>query len=117
MIGMSVASGRTITGDDHLRQSIGDILNTPVGSRLMRRDYGSQLLDLIDAPANEATTVLIYSAIASALLKWEPRMRISQLNLRSDASPGRYIVEITGTRTDTNASTNLRIPVRLGAAA
>ncbi|MFM2477321.1 GPW/gp25 family protein [Celerinatantimonas sp. MCCC 1A17872] len=117
MMGMSADNGRTLTGDDHLVQSISDILNTPIGSRVMRRDYGSQLLDLIDSPANEATSVLVYSAIASALLKWEQRIRISQLSLSSTEQSGAFVVEITGTRTDTNAATNLRIPVRLGAAA
>lgn len=48
-------TGRRITGMEHLKQSIADILTTPLGSRLERRTYGSLLLGLIDAPDNAAT--------------------------------------------------------------
>jgi phage baseplate assembly protein W len=52
-------------------QSIRDILSTPLGSRLMRRRYGSQLYALIDAPMNSLTIVRCFVAIATAL---EPRL-------------------------------------------
>lgn len=42
-IGMNASNGRAITDDEHISQSVRDILLTPVGSRLMRRSYGSQL--------------------------------------------------------------------------
>ena len=61
MNGMST-SGKPISGLDHLRQSIADILTTPIGSRVMRRDYGSLLPGLIDQPQNNATTLRLYSA-------------------------------------------------------
>ncbi|HEN3606819.1 TPA: baseplate assembly protein, partial [Yersinia enterocolitica] len=40
-LGMSRNTGQTITDADHISQSIADILITPVGSRVMRRAYGS----------------------------------------------------------------------------
>ncbi len=49
-MGMNAATGRNLTGLDHLHQSIADILSTPIGTRVMRRDYGSRLPELIDAP-------------------------------------------------------------------
>jgi len=42
-IGMHRDTVRAITDADHIRQSMSDILRTPVGSRVMRRDYGSPL--------------------------------------------------------------------------
>ena len=50
MIGLAATTGRTITGAAHLAQSIADVLTTPIGSRVMRREYGSLLPDLIDDP-------------------------------------------------------------------
>jgi phage baseplate assembly protein W len=38
MRGMSRFTGRSLGGDAHLRQSVADILATPLGSRVMRRD-------------------------------------------------------------------------------
>ncbi|MBJ3641459.1 baseplate assembly protein, partial [Salmonella enterica subsp. enterica serovar Weltevreden] len=44
--GMNASSGHAITDNEHIAQSIGDILLTPIGSRVMRRAYGSQLFNL-----------------------------------------------------------------------
>lgn len=49
-IGMSRSTGRTITDAEHISQSVSDILRTPVGSRVMRREYGSLLSAMIDQP-------------------------------------------------------------------
>ncbi len=45
--GMNNTSGKVITDIDHLRQSVRDILLTPQGSRIARREYGSLLSALI----------------------------------------------------------------------
>lgn len=79
--GMSRLSGELLSNDDHLRQSIHDILTTPLGTRLMRREYGSLLPFLIDAPANDATRLKLMAAIATALIRWEPRIKVSQVKL------------------------------------
>ncbi|WP_402719017.1 hypothetical protein [Janthinobacterium rivuli] len=58
---MHAATGRSLTGLGHLRQSITDILTTPIGSRIRRR-YGSEVPELIDPPLNSATQLRIYAA-------------------------------------------------------
>ena len=80
---MDSTTGKPLEGLAHLRQSVRDILTTPLGSRVMRRNYGSRLFDLIDAPLNAATLVEIYAATAEALVRWEPRLRIQQVQARS----------------------------------
>ena len=62
LAGMARATGKAMAGVDHIAQSIGDILTTPLGSRVMRRDYGSLLPQLIDAPLNRATALLLIAA-------------------------------------------------------
>ena len=76
MIGVDASTGRALDGLAHLGQSIGDILMTPLGSRVMRRDYGSLLPDLIDQPFNDVTRLRLYGATALALMRWEPRIRL-----------------------------------------
>ncbi|ELI8163633.1 GPW/gp25 family protein, partial [Yersinia enterocolitica] len=73
-LGMSRNTGRAITDADHISQSIADILITPVGSRVMRRTYGSLLSELIDQPQNPALRLQIMAASYSAILRWEPRV-------------------------------------------
>ena len=41
--GMHRTTGAGLSGIEHLRQSIADILTTPLGTRLQRRTYGSLL--------------------------------------------------------------------------
>ena len=87
-MGMSRQDGTLLQPSDHLKQSIYDILLTPLGSRLMRRDYGSLLPFLIDQPINQATKLRLMSAIATAIVKWEPRVKVRQvqLSMNPDAS-------------------------------
>ncbi len=96
MRGTESTSGKAITGLDHLRQSIRDILTTPIGSRVMLRDYGSRLFDLVDAPINRQTIVDIYAATVEALAKWEPRIAVSRVFANS-VEPGRITLSLEGT--------------------
>lgn len=65
--GMNNTSGKAITDIDHLRQSVRDILLTPQGSRIARREYGSLLSALIDQPQNPALRLQVMSAVYVAL--------------------------------------------------
>lgn len=97
MNGMNHNTGKSITDlKTHVSQSIGDILSTPVGSRVMRRDYGSVLPDLVDEPLNATTLLRVYAATAAAVMRWEPRFKISHISLSFQAPAG-ALVEVTGT--------------------
>lgn len=111
MIGMNAATGNVITGLDHLRQSVRDILTTPIGSRIMRRDYGSEVPELIDQPDNGVTRVRLYAATVMALMQWEPRLKISRVQLNTDnvAEPGLCILDIYGSTT-TSAELSIQVP-------
>ena len=76
-------TGKPLSGVAHLRQSIRDILTTPLGSRVMRREYGSRLFDLVDAPLNDATIIDIFAATAEALLRWEPRLQVQRVRAQN----------------------------------
>ncbi len=95
MIGMSRTEGQRIAGLSHLRQSITDILTTPVGSRVMRRDYGSRLFELVDAPLDGSTLVALFAATAEALDRWEPRFRLDRVQVQS-GEPGRVVLLLQG---------------------
>jgi Bacteriophage baseplate protein W len=47
MNGIDASTGKNISGLAHLRQSVRDILSTPIGTRVLRRDYGSRLPRLV----------------------------------------------------------------------
>lgn len=109
-IGMNRDTGEVITDIEHIRQSVRDILLTPVGTRVMRRSYGSLLSALIDQPQNEALRLQIMSACYMAILQWEPRVKLTGISYES-AFDGGMVVEITGTRSDNAQDFSLTIPV------
>jgi phage baseplate assembly protein W len=116
LTGLDAATGKAISGEQHLAQSVADILTTPLGSRVMRRDYGSMLFDLIDQPLNAATRLLIHAATALALARWEPRIRLKRVSLTGGNAAGELTVTIEGERADLSANTHvlLSIPIRTG---
>lgn len=113
---MNRQTGQPITDLEHLRQSVADILTTPIGSRVMRRDYGSLLSELIDQPANQATIIRLYAAIAGALMRWEPRLRLTRIGFQAGSQPGEWIVDLSGTVAYTPAAKGLRVVLQMGAA-
>jgi len=109
-IGMNRDTGEVLTDLDHIRQSVRDILLTPLGSRVMRRRYGSLLSALIDQPQNESLRLQIMSACYMAILQWEPRIKLTAINFESNFNGG-MVVELTGNRTDTAQPFSLNVPV------
>ena len=94
---MNRNTGRAISEMEHLQQSVADILTTPIGTRVMRRDYGSQVPMLVDQPDNRITQLRLLSAAASALMRWEPRLALSNVTIEREAStPGRALVTVHG---------------------
>lgn len=83
MHGINATTGKALEGKAHIRQSICDILSTPLGSRVMRRNYGSRLFELVDKPTNQSTVADIYAAVVDALGKWEPRVTVDSVALKS----------------------------------
>ena len=107
-MGMNRNTGLAIRDSEHISQSMRDILLTPVGSRVMRREYGSLLSELIDMPQTQALRLQIMVACYSVIQKWEPRIRLTSISFeRGDA--GETYVDITGMRTDTGASVSTTV--------
>ena len=95
MQGMNRVTGASLSGIDHLRQSIVDILTTPLGSRVMRRNYGSRLYQLVDEPINRVLLVEIYTAVAEALGQWEPRFELTRVQV-SSIRAGQVVIDLDG---------------------
>ncbi|ATU46270.1 hypothetical protein CS557_12565 [Acinetobacter junii] len=123
MKGMSRLTGYAITDDEsqeyaHLKQSIHDILSTLIGTRLCRRFYGSLVPELIDQPCNEFTQVKLMSAAATALIRFEPRIKISQIRVNQSAqTPGKWDFFILGNQIMASGEKQFNENFLIGAAA
>lgn len=123
MRGMSRITGYSITDDEsqeyaHLKQSIHDILSTLIGTRLCRRSYGSLVPELIDQPCNEFTQVKLMSAAATALIRFEPRIMVSQIRVNQSAqTPGKWDFLILGNQITATGQETFNENFLIGAAA
>ncbi|MEW6257424.1 MAG: baseplate assembly protein [Pseudomonadota bacterium] len=70
-VGFDRRTGKVITDWDHASQSITVIVTTLRGTRVQRRDFGSDDTALVDAPMNDRQLVAFFTAVAEAL---EPRL-------------------------------------------
>ncbi|SMB82400.1 hypothetical protein SAMN05660772_02096 [Pasteurella testudinis DSM 23072] len=91
----------------HIRQSIADILQTAVGTRIQRREYGSILPMLLDRPISHALALQIAAASIVALQRWEPRIDITAFAVQfAEESKYRLTADISATTKNGNQSLN-----------
>ncbi len=77
--GMNRETGRWVRGWEHTSQSIGDIVSTPLLTRVMRRPYGASEDALVDKPVN----------------RWEPRARLRRVVVASADVTGKLGLRMT----------------------
>ena len=95
MKGVSSENGQYLSDLDHLKQSLVNILTTPIGTRVMCRDYGSHLFELVDQPINRELIPRIYAAVAEAVDKWEPRFKQEKITINS-IKEGKITLSLSG---------------------
>lgn len=99
---------------ESIQQSIQEILSTPIGSRIMRRQFGSNIPNLIDQPMTNVLMLQLYSAIYTPLLMWEDRISIEHIQV-SQISAGYTEINLQAVHMSTDQSINLNIPLQMGA--
>lgn len=105
MNGVNIRTGKRLSGSAHLRQSCSDILTTPIGSRVLVRDYGSELPDLVDAPRDDLIRIRIIAATAKALARWEPRLKVTRVVVSLPDDESTFIVDVEGINKESGTPT------------
>jgi phage baseplate assembly protein W len=106
MKGMDAQTGMPIEDLEHLKQSIHDILSTPIGSRVMRRDYGSRIMELVDRPMNAELVADLQAAVVMSITAHEPRLHLTKVEVsladpdlelaRREMASGKLVVNLEG---------------------
>ncbi|MTJ08125.1 MULTISPECIES: GPW/gp25 family protein [unclassified Anabaena] len=101
---VNVQSNLLLSGNTHnIEESIRIILGTKLGERVYRPDFGSRLDELVFAPMNTETLLLIRLYVTEALERWEPRIILnnvyvevasSMLTKKSDPNQGKLNIII-----------------------
>jgi len=79
---------------EKVRQSIGIILETEPGERLMRPTFGCGLRRYLMKPNTTATRALIQLDVARALTTWEPRIELQSVLVEPGDDPALVLVDI-----------------------
>ena len=78
--------GDALEGWPHVVQCIETLLSTRRSTRVFRREYGSGVSGLIDAPMNDANLLSLYVAVAEAIEQWEPRFELTGVQVETLAT-------------------------------
>ena len=86
MAGINRETGKWLSGWLHVVQSLGVLFTTTYGQRVMRRYFGSQVPGLLGENLTSATVLKFISAVVVAIELWEPRFRVSKVDVDPDAN-------------------------------
>lgn len=95
-LGFNQKTGQILDGFDNVKQSLAIILTTPLKTRVMRREFGCELFDLIDRPMNDKVILAAYASIVYACSIWEPRYEITQCLLSNADANGVITLSLSG---------------------
>jgi Bacteriophage baseplate protein W len=85
-----------VADDLAIRQSIYVIINTVPGERVMRPDFGCEIHSLIFWPANHQTAAIAERYVREALLRWEPRIDVKEVEVTAGtADRGELFIKVT----------------------
>jgi len=97
----------------NLEESIHLILRTGLGERVYRPDFGSRLSELVFAPLNTQTLLLLRLYVEEALQAWEPRIELEEVLTDPDPMRGRVDITIRYHPKDSHDSRSLVYPFYL----
>jgi phage baseplate assembly protein W len=98
------------SGEDKLRQNLHVVLGTRQGERPMVRDFGTRLQALVHDPNDEVLGNLVRDEIQTALLRWEPRVLVTGVEVRQHE--GELTLWLTYLQVDRGgAAGQLRLPI------
>lgn len=80
-VGLNAATGGTISGWEHVVQSLQDIFYTRFGTRIMREWYGSFVPNILGRLITTQEVMPFLVAVTSAIEQWEPRYRVTQIQV------------------------------------
>lgn len=100
--------------EEDIRQAILLILQTKLGERVMRPDFGAGLEALVFEPVNTTTMALVQQRVQEGLITWEPRINVNSVEVTTDPVARNTLnISIGYTVRSTNTFYNLVYPFYL----
>lgn len=84
-----------VAGPDKVAQAIRIILDTDPGERIMRPDFGCGLRRYLMQPNALATRALMQRDVERALVRWEPRIELTGVQVDPGDDPALVLIRIS----------------------
>jgi phage baseplate assembly protein W len=95
----------------NIERSVRIILGTAKGERVMRPEFGCEIHDQVFSSLSPATLNRIEESVRSALVRWEPRIDVEDVDATPDTrNPNKVLVEIDYWVQSTNSRSNMVYP-------
>ncbi len=99
--------------EESVRESIWIVLGTAKGERVMRPEFGCGIYDLVFEVNSASTAGLVAQAVRDALLYFEPRIDVLDVQVEAEGSKGVLLISIDYQVRATNNVFNLVYPFYL----
>jgi len=97
--------------EQNIEECIRLVLGTAPGERIYRPNFGCRIHDEIFSPNNHHTRALIAFYAREALVKWEPRIRAVEIDVKQDHDqPNTVLLDISYSVRATNTHFNMVYP-------
>lgn len=102
-----------VDNEEDIRQSFIILLSTAKGERVMQPDYGANMDELLFERLSVSVAQRMTARIEKAILFFEPRVKVDDVNFKLDAENGLVEIRIDYTVIATNNRRNIVYPYYL----
>ncbi|MCB2182646.1 MAG: GPW/gp25 family protein [Desulfobulbaceae bacterium] len=99
-----------VSDEEDIRQSLEILLTTSVGERFLRPEYGCDLRRYLFEPLDEGLVAYIRDLVGNAILYHEPRIKLTDLSLTTQADEGTLLIDVEYVIRTTNSRRNFVFP-------
>jgi len=104
------ASVAMVSDETDVLQSLGIILSTRPGERVMQPNFGCELSQFLFEEISQGLITKIKGLISDALLDYEPRIDVDEVEVDDTEEEGLLQIQVTYTVRTTNSRFNLVYP-------
>jgi phage baseplate assembly protein W len=100
--------------EEDIRQAILIIIQTNLGERVMRPDFGADLNSFLFEPVNPTTMAQVKIRVEQAIINWEPRVNVEEVKVTTDPNErNKLLIDMAYRVRVTNSLHNLVYPFYL----
>lgn len=85
MTGISRTTFQPIDNLESALQGVNEILATPLRSRVIRRQFGGGIIELLGRRMTPSLFPVFLQLLASSIDRWEPRFRVRKMRIAASA--------------------------------